>query len=77
LKIEKSGVSKEVLKTIGYINVVGDNVLNWLIGPICVDEIIKKNIELIRKHPLIPKSVSVNGFIVNTETSEFEVVAWL
>jgi carbonic anhydrase len=72
--MQESGVSKEMIKTIDYINVVGNEVLNWLVGPQDVKVIIQQNITLINKHPLIPKSVSVFGYIVNSETNKFEAV---
>lgn len=42
LKMEKSGVSKEALQTIEYMNIVGDNVAGWLIRQQYGDEAIIK-----------------------------------
>jgi carbonic anhydrase len=72
--MQESGVSKEMIKTIDYINVVGNEVLNWLVGPQDAKIITQQNIALIKNHPLIPKSVSVFGYIVNIETSNYEAV---
>lgn len=74
-RIQDVGISKGMIETIEYINVVGNDVLNWLVGPPDVKIIIQKNIDLIQRHPLIPKTVSVYGFIANTETNEFEAVS--
>ncbi|MCT2535810.1 hypothetical protein NC661_07755 [Aquibacillus koreensis] len=39
------------------------------------DTIIRKKVDQIRKHPLIPKSMIVKGIVVNTETEEYELVS--
>lgn len=74
LKMIEGGISDTAIKTLDYINVVGDDIMNWLIGPEDIRETILKNIEMVEKHPLIPKSVSVYGFIADAKTKEFESV---
>lgn len=67
-------VSRTALKTILPNQVDDESVTDWLNGTKSVTETIRNNLELIRNHPLLPNSVSVTGFIVNTETSQFSVV---
>lgn len=70
-KIKEHGVSKEILKTINYIDVVEHDVINWLTGPQNIEDVIKKNKDLIKGHPLIPKSIPVHAYIANPETGEY------
>ena len=70
-KIKEHGVSKDILKTINYIDVVDHDVINWLTGPQNIEDVIKKNKDLIKGHPLIPKSIPVHAYIANAETGEY------
>lgn len=74
-KIQEAGISREVTEAIEYIGVVGDNLMSWLVGKQDMQTIVKENINWIKNHPLIPKNVSVYGFIANAETSEFEAIS--
>ncbi|MFC7372453.1 hypothetical protein ACFQPF_12305 [Fictibacillus iocasae] len=70
-KIQQTGVTKRVIHTINYTDVVNHDVLQWLAGPHDSYEIMRNNIERIKKHPLIPKSIDVHGYMVN-RSGEFE-----
>ncbi|MBP3951543.1 hypothetical protein [Bacillus suaedae] len=72
--LSKHSVSKTALKTIRPNQIDEKSVTDWLNGTRSVTETIRNNLEMIRNHPLLPNSVSVNGFIVNIETSQFSVV---
>ncbi|OES45783.1 hypothetical protein [Domibacillus iocasae] len=74
-KFRKAGISKEMIETLEYINAAGSSLSRWLSGKEDVNKIIAENIDLIKSHPLIPKTLSVYGFIANAETGEFETVA--
>ncbi len=74
-KFQEAGITKKTIQTIEYIDVIGNDVLKWLGAPQDSKMMIQKNIDLIQRHPLIPKTVSVYGFIANAETSEFEAVS--
>jgi carbonic anhydrase len=75
IRLEKSGVTKQAIETLDYINSVGDSTINWLKGPQVTRDKIKRNIDIIKKHPLIPRSLPVKGFIVNTETNEIDLIS--
>lgn len=75
IRLEKSGVTKQAIEMLDYINFVGDSTINWLKGPQVTRDKIKRNVELIKKHPLIPKSLPVKGFIVNTEKNEIDLIS--
>ncbi|OXS80139.1 hypothetical protein [Domibacillus enclensis] len=74
-KIRKAGIAKETIETIEYIDAAGSNLSSWLSGKQDVNKMITENIDLIKSHPLIPKTLSIYGFIANAETGEFEAVA--
>ncbi|TFE01334.1 hypothetical protein [Jeotgalibacillus sp. R-1-5s-1] len=73
-KMKEAGITEHTLKTLNYLDAVQHNVLNWLAGPSDVHEAMRKNKELITKHPLIPKTVTVRTFIVDRETGGYEEV---
>ncbi|MBS8266279.1 hypothetical protein DYI25_17800 [Mesobacillus boroniphilus] len=70
-KIKENGASEEIIKTINYIDVVERDVISWLAGPQNIEDVLKKNKELIKGHPLIPKSMPVHAYIANSETGEY------
>ncbi|MEC2071094.1 carbonic anhydrase [Alkalihalophilus marmarensis] len=63
LKMEEAGVTGNTLHTLDYIRVVEKDIISWLTGPEDMKEVIKKNIDLIERHPLMPKTINVQGFI--------------
>ncbi|OLN23625.1 hypothetical protein BTO30_03390 [Domibacillus antri] len=73
-KMKEAGISKETIETIEYIGAVGSSLSSWLAGERDVKKIITENIELLKSHPLIPKTLSIYGFTANAETGEFEAV---
>ncbi|WP_269217402.1 hypothetical protein [Metabacillus sp. B2-18] len=40
-----------------------------------METIIKKNMNLVQMHPLIPKSIAVHGIVVDTKTNHIEMVS--
>ncbi|KGR81079.1 hypothetical protein CD30_19495 [Ureibacillus massiliensis 4400831 = CIP 108448 = CCUG 49529] len=74
-KIQKANISTKEMKAIEYIGVVGEDLMSWLVGRQDMKTIIKENISLIKQHPLIPKNVTVFGFIASAELSEFEEIS--
>lgn len=66
-KLKNAGITKETLKTIEYIDVLDEAVINWLAGPNDEEKILQKNLMLLQKHPLMPKTVSIYGYIVSQE----------
>ncbi|MGD6833966.1 hypothetical protein ACQCT5_17480 [Sutcliffiella halmapala] len=70
--LEKEGVNLEVIQTLNYIKAAGNDVIKWLTGSKNIEGIIQNNIDFINKHPMIPGSVSVHGYIVNTKTFDYQ-----
>jgi carbonic anhydrase len=74
-KIKEAGTSADIINAINYIDVVDHDVINWLIGPQNVEDVLKKNKDLIEGHPLIPKSIPVHVYIANSATGEYYPVS--
>ncbi|MGD6774647.1 hypothetical protein [Sutcliffiella horikoshii] len=72
-QMEEEGINVEVIQTLNYIKAVGGNdVMKWLSGLSNIESIIQNNIEFIIKHPLIPNSVKVHGYIVNNDIYDYQ-----
>ncbi|WP_174731216.1 hypothetical protein [Mesobacillus harenae] len=74
LKMKESGISEDTIKTINYIKAANGDVMSWLAGQEDVKTAVKGNMTMIQNHPIIPKGLLIQGFLVNTQTGEFEVV---
>lgn len=74
-RMEDGGISPEKIRTIEYSSVIGKSIANWLAGTGDVRKAVQDNIHLVKRHPLIPESVSVSGFIANQDTNEIEEVS--
>ncbi len=70
-KIINRGVTKE---TIGTLNNSGIDIKKWLHGFDSVEESVKESVELIKKHPLIPRDIKVHGLIMDPESGKLEVI---
>lgn len=47
----------------------------WLSGFDTVESSVKRSVEMLRRHPLIPEDVSVRGFIIDSLTGEIRSVS--
>ncbi len=65
------GVTDETLDTI---RKCGINLDYWLEGFKDTPESVRKTVETIKTHPLVPKDIVVRGFIIDSETGELEEV---
>ena len=70
-KIINRGIPEETIETL---NNSGINIRKWLHGFDSVEDSIKESVELIKKHPLVPKKIKVHGLIMDPETGNLEVV---
>lgn len=61
------GVSEKVLHMMDY---CGVDFKTWLGGFETVESSVQQSVELIRKHPLIPKDIKVFGFVMDSVTGE-------
>ncbi|WP_456278611.1 hypothetical protein [Bacillus sp. AK128] len=73
-KLDQSGVSRDVIQTLEYIDVVNHDLVEWLTGPENPKDTVQENIEMIKNHPLLPESIEVNGYLISKQSNEITVV---
>ena len=67
--MKQRGISEQ---DIAFIKYCGFDVQEWLTGFSCVMESVQKSVELVRTHPLIPKDVVVEGFLMDPATGRID-----
>ena len=60
--------------TIGALEAAGIDIRNWLRGFDDVYDSLKNSVDIIKNHPLMPKSVPVHGLIIAPDTGKLELV---
>ena len=65
------GVDEEKIELIRHCGIDFDT---WLEGFDCVESSVKDSVEMLRKHPLIPKDVKISGYVMDSVTGELHVV---
>lgn len=65
------GISEEIIDTL-YNS--GINIKKWLHGFDSVEESVKDSVELVKKHPLVPKNIRVHGLVMDSSTGELQVI---
>ena len=65
------GISSDVIETVER---SGIDLKRWLVGFDRPEDGIQSSVELIRKHPLMPRDVPVHGMIIDPLTGKLEVV---
>ena len=59
-------------RSIEFLDYCGMNVKEWLTGFSCVQESVRKSVELVRDHPLVPKDVVIEGFLMDPVTGHVD-----
>lgn len=67
--MKQRGISKA---DIAFLDYCGFHVQDWLTGFSCVQESVRKSVELVRTHPLLPKDVIVEGFLMDPSTGRID-----
>ncbi len=70
-KMQSRGVGKETLEILQY---SGLDLSSWLHGFDDVNESVAHDVNMITKHPLIPKDVPVHGLVINPENGKVDLV---
>ena len=65
------GVSSQVVDTMKYCGIDFDE---WLSGFECVEESVKRSVQLLEEHPLIPDDVHIYGLVMDSSTGELTTV---
>lgn len=69
-KMMSAGISENTINSLEY---SGVDIDDWLHGFGCVYESVRKTVQLVKEHPLMP-NVPVHGLIIDPETGELELV---
>lgn len=69
--MKKRGIKEEVIDFLDY---SGVRVSEWLHGFGSVEDSVTHSVEMIKKHPLLPKDVPVHGLIIHPETGKLDLV---
>ncbi|WP_332691324.1 hypothetical protein [Halalkalibacter lacteus] len=68
-KFEKDGIDQGLLHALNYSRIVKEDILSWLKGnEVDGEATLKQSLNLLKKHPLIPKRVSISAYTMNVET---------
>jgi carbonic anhydrase len=70
-KVLNKGIKKEVLSTLTH---AGVHVNEWLKGFDSIEDSIKRSVEAIKQHPLVPPTIIVHGLIIDPKTGQLDVV---
>lgn len=65
--MEARGVSKELMQMMDYCGIRLDE---WLSGFDDVEDAVDASVSLLRRHPLIPKDVSIYGYVMDSVTGQ-------
>ncbi|MBM7661324.1 carbonic anhydrase [Bacillus mesophilus] len=74
-KMDQAGITNTLIDTLEFIDVVNHDVLDWIAGPNNRTENVQKNQKVIKDHPLLPKNVSVQGYMVCRKTRKITAVS--
>lgn len=70
-KMNSRGIPQESVDLISY---YGINYENWLGGFSNLEASIRKSVELVRKHPLIPDDITIHGLIIDSSTGALQKI---
>jgi carbonic anhydrase len=70
-RMKQQGITDE---TISLLLNAGINLMTWLRGFDSVEESVKRSVEVISNHPLLPCGVPVHGLLINPETGQLDLV---
>lgn len=70
-KMREHGITQNNIDMVKYCGIDFDS---WLGGFIDLEDTVKKSVELIHKHPLIPETVMVHGLVIDSVTGELSKV---
>jgi len=69
--MKQRGVSQEIIKSIKY---SGIDLVEWLRGFGDVEKNVLNSVDIIRNHPLFPKSTPVHGLVMHPETGKLDLL---
>ncbi len=69
--MQKRGVHPKTLDMIRY---CGVDLEKWLAGFDCVKESVTGSVKLLREHPLFPKDITINGYVMDSTTGKLDPI---
>lgn len=66
-KMQQQGISKGVIDELSY---CGVDFEKWLGGFDCVEISVKESVDILKRHPLIPDNITIDGFVMDSQTGE-------
>ena len=63
--MKQRGISQESIDLMKY---CGIDFEAWLRGFSCVEDSVSETVDLLRNHPLMPRDVTIRGYVIDTET---------
>jgi carbonic anhydrase len=70
-KVRRRGVADEVIEKL---KAAGVDMERWLVGFERVEDGVRQSVEMIQKHPLLPKDLPVHGLIISPETGKLDLL---
>lgn len=70
-KMKQRGISETALNDITYCGICFDK---WLGGFNDVEESVKESLDLLKRHPLIPKEIKIHGFVMDSRTGALQLI---
>ena len=70
-KMMEAGIPEETFHNMRYYGIDFDQ---WMGGFDCVETSVRESVELLEHHPLIPDSVRIHGYVIDTATGELRNV---
>ena len=68
-KVRQRVADPNVIDTLGH---AGINLQQWLVGFDRVEDGVRKSVDIIRHHPLLPVNVPVHGLLIHPETGKLD-----
>lgn len=65
------GISEDVIQNLNYCGIDFDK---WLGGFDDVESAVQESVDLLKRHPLIPKNISINGYVMDSLTGALAAV---
>jgi carbonic anhydrase len=71
VKMKERGIKQETIETLNY---SGIDVREWLKGFDNVRDSVSHSVNIVRKHPLLPKDVAVHGLVIDPTTGKLDLI---
>lgn len=70
-KMKERGVSQDVIDTVAF---SGIDLNKWLQRIESIPDSVRESVNMIKQHPLLPKSLCVHGLIIDPDTGKLDVI---